>query len=99
MIVTALWLFGAGFVSGLGAWWVSLDRRRGKEARKLAEAHHLYADAVHDAYARALRYGFAEDFTFLVRKAHPQVGGTDVAILQRQWSTDGKEAPVFVEEK
>jgi hypothetical protein len=99
MMVTALWLFSAGFVSGLVAWWFSLDRRRGKEARKLAEAHHLYADAVHDAYARALRYGFAEDFTFLVRKAHPRVGGKDVSLLQPPWSTDGKEAPVFVEEK
>ena len=99
MRMTALWLFSAGFGSGLVAWWFSLDRRRGKEARKLAEAHHLYADAVHEAYARALRYGFAEDFTFLVRKAHPRVGGTDVSIRQPQWSTDGKEAPAFVEEK
>jgi hypothetical protein len=98
-MLTVLLLFSAGFVSGLGTWWCSLDRRRGKEARKLAEAHHLYADAVHDAYARALRYGFAEDFTFLVRKAHPRVGGKDVAILQPQWSTDRKEAPVFVKEK
>lgn len=99
MMLTALWLFSAGFVFGLGVWWFSLDRRRGKEVRELAEAHHLYADAVHDAYARALRYGFAEDFTFLVKKAHPRVGGTDVSILQPQWSPDGQEAPSFVEEE
>jgi hypothetical protein len=98
-MLTVLWLFSAGFVSGLGTWWFSLDRRRGKEARQLAGAHHLYVDAVHDAYIRALRYGCAEDFTFLVRKAHPRVGGTDVSLLQPPWSTDGKEAPVFVEEK
>jgi hypothetical protein len=99
MMLTALWLFSAGFVFGLGAWWFSLDRRRGKEARKLAEAHQLYADAVHDAYVRALRYGFAEDFTFLVRKAHPRVNGKNVSILRPQWSTDGKEDPSFVKEE
>jgi hypothetical protein len=98
MMVTALLLFSAGFVSGLGTWWFSLDRRRGKEARKLAGVHHLYADTVHDAYVRALRYGFAEDFTFLVRKAHPGVGGKNVSARQPQWSIDGKEAPSFVEE-
>ena len=98
-MLTVLWLFSAGFVSGLGAWWFSLDRRRGKEARKLAEAHHLYADAVHDAYARALRYGCAEDFTFLVRKAHPRVGGQDVSLWRPQWSTDGKAALSFIGEK
>lgn len=84
MIVTALWLFSAGFVFGLGVWWFSLDRRRGKEARQLAGGHHLYADAVREASIRALRYGFAEDFTFLVRKAHPRVGGADVSVLRPQ---------------
>jgi hypothetical protein len=98
MMLTALLLFSAGFVSGLGAWWFSLDRRRGKEARKLAWAHHLYADAVHDAYVRALRYGFAEDFTFLVGKAHPRANGKNVSVLRPQWSIDRKEAPSFVEE-
>ena len=99
MMLTALWFFSAGFVSGLGAWWFSLDRRRGKEARELAGAHHLHADAVHDAYVRALRYGFAEDFTFLVKKAHPRVGGKTVSALQPQRSTDVKEDPSFVEEE
>src|SRR5262249_30385747 len=79
--------------AGFPAW-----EQRGKEARELAGVHHLYDDAVHDAYVRALRYGFAEDFTFLVKKAHPRVGGKDVSILRPQWSTGGKEDPSFVEE-
>ena len=99
MMLTTLLLFSAGFVAGLGAWWFSLDRRRGKEVRELAHAHHLHVDAVHEASARALRYGFAEDFTFLVKKAHPRVGGQNVPVLRPQWSTDGKEDPSFVEEE
>lgn len=99
MMLTALLLFSAGFVAGLGAWWFSLDRRRGKEVRELAHAHHLHVDAVHEASTRALRYGFAEDFTFLVGKAHPRAGGKNVSILRPQWSTDGKEDPSFVKEE
>jgi len=99
MMLTALLLFGAGFVAGLGAWWFCLDRRRGKEVRELARAHHLHVDAVHEASTRALRYGFAEDFTFLVRKAHPRAGGKNVSILRPQWSTDVKEDPSFVKEE
>jgi hypothetical protein len=84
MMLTALLLFSAGFVAGLGAWWFSLDRRRGKEVRKLAQAHHLPVDAVHDASIRALRYGFAEDFTFLVSKAHPRADGKQGSVLQSE---------------
>jgi len=98
MMLTTLLLFSAGFVTGLGAWWFSLDRRRGKEVRELAHAHHLHVDAVHEASARALRYGFAEDFTFLVKKAHPRVGGKNVSVLWPQRSLDGKEDSSFVEE-
>jgi hypothetical protein len=86
-MLTTLWLFSAGFVTGLGAWWFSLDRRRGKEVRALAHAHHLHVDTVHEASIRALEYGFAEDFLFLVRKAHPTVA------YRRE------RAPSFVEEE
>src|SRR5262245_22870724 len=84
MMLTALLLFSAGFVAGLGAWWFSLDRRRGKAVRELAQAHDLYVDAVHDASIRALRYGVAGDFTFLVSRAHPRADGKQVAILQSE---------------
>jgi hypothetical protein len=66
--------------------------------RKLAHAHRLYVDAVHDASVRALQYGFAEDFVFLVHKAHPQAEGKNVAVLRPAWSIDlGADTP-FVEE-
>ncbi len=98
-MLTALLLFGVGFAGGLGTWWFSLDRRRGKEVRALAQAHRLPVDAVHEASVRALRYGFAEDFAFLVKKAHPRAGGKNVSILRPQWSTDVKEDPSFVEKE
>ncbi|MBI3245969.1 MAG: hypothetical protein HYZ50_05635 [Deltaproteobacteria bacterium] len=80
MMFTAVTLFSVGFAIGLGIWWMSLDRRRGREVRKLAHTHRLPVDAVHEASARALRYGFVEDFTFLVRKAHPQPDSKDGAV-------------------
>jgi hypothetical protein len=73
-------LFSVGFMAGLGVWWLSLDRCRGKEVRDLASLHHLPVDAVHEAAVRALRSGFVEDFTFLVRKAHPRVENEDTLV-------------------
>ena len=80
MMFTILTLFSVGFATGLGVWWMSLDRCRWKEVRELASAHQLQIDAVHEASARALRYGFVEDFTFLVRKAHPQPDSKDAVV-------------------
>jgi hypothetical protein len=94
-MLTALLLLSAGFVFGLGAWWFSLDRRRGKEARHLAQAHHLHVDAVHGAYVRALRYGFVEDFTFLVRKAHPRADGEKVFALRPEWRINQEKVSPF----
>jgi hypothetical protein len=68
---TILWLFSAGSVIELRAWGFSLNRRRGKEVWALVHAHHLHVDTVHEASIRALQYGVAEDFSFLVKKAHP----------------------------
>ena len=72
MLLSTLWLFIVGVAVGLGIWWLSMDRRRGKEVRVLSKVHHLPVDAVHEAFVRALRYGFVEDFTFLVEKVHGQ---------------------------
>ena len=88
MMLTTVTLFSAGFVAGLGVWWVSLDRHRGREVRTLAHTHQLQVDAVHEAAVRALRYGFVEDFTFLVRQAHPQGGSTDAAVQLSRWKPD-----------
>lgn len=82
MLFPTLWLFGAGLATGLGVWWFSLDRRRGKEVRELAHTHRLHVDAVHEASVRALRYGFVEDFLFLVSKAHPRGKSGNGSILQ-----------------
>jgi len=88
MTLTTVTLFSAGFVAGLGVWWLSLDRHRGKEVRKLARTHRLQVDAVHEAAVRALRYGFVEDFTFLVRQAHPQGDSKDIAVRLSGWNLD-----------
>ncbi len=88
MMLTTVTLFSAGFVTGLGIWWLSLDRHRGKEVRKLAHTHRLQVDAVHEAAVRALQYGFVEDFTFLVRQAHPQGDSKDVAVRLSEWNLD-----------
>lgn len=88
MMLTTVMLFSAGFVAGLGVWWVSLDRHRGKEVRKLAHTHRLQVDAVHEAAVRALRYGFVEDFAFLVRQAHPQGDSKDVDVRLSGWNLD-----------
>lgn len=88
MMLTTVTLFSAGFVAGLGVWWVSLDRHRGKEVRTLAHTHRLQVDAVHEAAVRALRYGFVEDFTFLVRQAHPQGDSKDGAVRLSGWNLE-----------
>ena len=88
-MLTMCALFSVGFIVGLGVWWLSLDRRRGKEVRELAYAHQLQIDAVHEASARALRYGFVEDFAFLVRKAHPQPDSKDAVV----WLAGGNLDP------
>ena len=88
MMFTTVTPFCVGFLAGLGVWWLSLDRHRGKEVRKLAHTYRLQADAVHEAAVRALRYGFVEDFTFLVRQAHPQRDSRDVVARLSEWSLD-----------
>ncbi len=80
-------LSSVGFMAGLGVWRLSLDRRRGKEVRALASLHHLPVDAVNEAAVRALRYGFVEDFTFLVRKAHPRAENEDTLVRLAEWKT------------
>lgn len=79
--------FSVGLMAGLGVWRLSLDRRRGQEVRELAYLYHLPIDAVHEAAVRALRYGFVEDFTFLVRKAHPRVENEDTLVRLAEWKT------------
>jgi hypothetical protein len=88
MTLITVTLFSAGFIAGLGVWWLSLDRYRGKEVRKLAHTHRLQVDVVHEAAVRALRYGFVEDFTFLVRQVHPQGDSKDVAGRLSGWNLD-----------
>ena len=93
MMLTTVTLFSAGFVAGLGVWWLSLDRHRGKEVRTLARTHRLQVDAVHEAAVRALRYGFVEDFTFLVRQAHPQEDSTDGTVRLSGFHPDLSKDP------
>lgn len=88
MMLTTITLFSAGFATGLGIWWMSLDRHCGKEVRKLAHTHQLPVEAVHEAAVRALRYGFVEDFTFLVRTAHPQLDSKDAVVRLAGWNLD-----------
>jgi hypothetical protein len=85
MLISTLWLFGAGVATGLGVWWLSMDRRRGKEVRELTRLHHLQVDAVHEAAVRALRYGFVGDFTFLVEQAHHQKDNAQATVLPTGW--------------
>lgn len=96
-MLTVIITFSAGFAAGLGIWWLSLDRRRGKEARELVQTHHLHVATVHHAYVRALRYGSAEDFTFLVRKAHPHTDGQKVSVLQPAGRLGANNHPCVIE--
>lgn len=81
MLLSTRWLFNAGVATGLGVWWLSVDRWRGKEMRALMRLRHLQADAVHEASVRALRYGFVADFTFLVVQAHRQKDNAQATVL------------------
>jgi len=86
MVLSTLWLFGAGVATGLAVWWLSMDRRRGKEVRKLTRMHHLQVGAVHEASIRALRYGFVGDFTFLVEQAHRLEDNSQMTVSPTAWS-------------
>ncbi|MGE0679901.1 MAG: hypothetical protein AB7P69_03180 [Candidatus Binatia bacterium] len=104
MLLSTLWFFGAGVATGFGVWWLSMDRRRGKEVRELVRMHHLQVDAVHEASVRALRYGFVDDFTFLVEQAHRQKDNAPATVLPTAWREEpqgdvssekgGQEAPL-----
>lgn len=85
MLLSTLLPFGAGVATGLGVWWLSMDRRRGKEVRKLVNMHHLQINAVHEASVRALRYGFVDDFTFLVEQVHRQKDNAPATVLPTAW--------------
>ena len=98
MLFSTLVLFSAGFTAGLGIWWLSLDRRRGKEVRTLARAYQLQVEAVHEAAVRALRYGFAEDFTFLVSTAHPSPDRKNGTVLRPAWRRGLNDHPRVVED-
>jgi hypothetical protein len=91
MALSTLWLFGAGVATGLGFWWLSMDRRRGREIRALTRLHHLQVDAVHEASVRALRYGFVGDFTFLVEQAHRQKDNAPATVLPTVWRDELRE--------
>jgi hypothetical protein len=65
-----------------------MDRRRGKEVRELTRLHHLQVDAVHEASVRALRYGFVDDFTFLVEQAHRQADTMQATVLPTAWRNE-----------
>jgi hypothetical protein len=91
MPISTLWLFGAGVATGLGVWWLSMDRRRGKEMRALTRMRHLQVDAVHEAVVRALRYGFVDDFTFLMEQAHRQKDNAQATVLPTAWRDEPQE--------
>lgn len=87
-MLTTVTLVGVGFVAGLGIWWHSRDRRRGRALRHLALHYRLPVEAVQDAALRALQYGLLEDFTFLVRIAHPQPHNGEAPIRLSAWHPD-----------
>jgi len=91
MVLSTLWLFSAGVATGIAVWWLSMDRRRGKEVRELTRMHHLQVDAVHEASVRALRYGFVDDFTFLVEQAHRQKANTQATVSPTAWRNESHQ--------
>lgn len=97
MVLSTLWLFGAGVATGLAVWWLSMDRRHGKEVRELTRMHHLRVDAVHEASVRALRYGFVDDFTFLVEQAHRQEANTQATVSPTAWHEEVEQKAASVE--
>ena len=85
-MLTSMAVFSVGVAIGLGAWWLSRDRRRGKAVRLLASTNHLQVEVLYDACMQALRSGRLEDFTFLVRQVHPQPERKPIDIQRRQWN-------------
>ena len=86
--------FALGSGLGLGLWFFSLDRRRGREARMAAHSHRLWLDGVHGAYIRALRYGNMEDLILIIKKAHAPEERSDKVLREDQTINLAEEVEV-----